>query len=89
MVTVTARAGTRPGMRGGIPVTRITGKKIREAARKVYPARKNGVVFRRRTFMERLYIAWLMAPDRARGNQNIRRECYRLRIRILPGLLKP
>jgi len=77
MVTVTARAGTRPGPRGGMPVTRITGKKIREAARKVYPARKNGGVFRRRTFMERLYMAWLMAPDRARGNQNIRRECYR------------
>ena len=79
MITVTARAGKRPGPRGGMPAKRIKGTKIRVAARKEYPARKNGGILLRRTFTERLYMAWLMAPIRARTNHNIVGECYRVK----------
>ena len=76
---LTVRAGKRPGPRGGMPVKRIKGTKIRVAARKEYPARKNGGILLRRTFTERLYMAWLMAPIRARTNHNIIVECYRVK----------
>ena len=62
---------------GGMPEKRIIGKKIREAARKEYPARKKGGIFLRMTLTERLYTAWLIAPSRARRNQNILVKCYR------------
>jgi len=71
MATVAATAGTRPGPRGGMPEARIREKRISEAAKKEYPARKNGETHRRSTFTEKLYVAWLIAPSRARGNQNM------------------